>query len=343
MNIAILTRPDYRSPRILSESLKQQLERVDVNATIFYSIEVLTRLNCYCKQKSIVKFHFWLRKRLVNYFSDKKLLKELKSYDAIIISECSPNGFWLNYYHIEQLRVILKKPIILYEVYYIENAPTQVEKLRLAGEATVERYDWHLAVADVTEISKGSNGPWNCVGIDLTNLGLEPIAKDEFIAVVDFQQKGYEAYQEEQIKVLQDLNIKIIVLEGSYTLDEIRAIYKKAALFFVQFPEAFGLPIAECLSCGAQIITPSSSWPMSWRLDENPDIHKEGNLPNIFTVYNDRNDLKNKLRAIQKSYNLKITPFQIFETFIKYYPHYYYGNNIQLQSVLKRIKDNNFK
>jgi hypothetical protein len=340
--IAILTRPDFRSPRILAESLKLQIEKTGATVTIFFSLDVLTRLKSYNDSSKKVSWHFWLRKKFFHFLSDWRLLNKLKSFDAIIVSECSPNGFWRDHYQVEKLRSVLNLPVLYYEVYYLGNAPTQLEKLIKAGDATFERYNWHLAVSNVTEVKVKEKEAWSCIGLDLTSSGLYPTSKKEFIALVDFQRKGYEHFNEEQLLVLNELGIKTVQLTGNYTLDEIRNLYKAATFFFIQFPEAFGLPIAECLACGVQIFTPDSAWPMSWRLDENPEIHKGGVLPDVFTVYNNKKDLKSKLIHICSNYDLKSTPLKVFETFIKFYPHYYYGNEKQVMRVLNRIKDNDF-
>jgi hypothetical protein len=340
--IAIVTRPDYRSPRILAESLKLQLEKSGANADVFYSVSAFTRLYPDTLSENKIRFHFWLRKKLKFLFPDYKFLKKLKTYDAIIVSECCPNAFWKEYYQIEQLRRRLGKPVLFYEVYFLGNAPSQLASLRADGHPLIERYDWHLAVSEVTEIRSSTQQPWSCVGLDLTASNLKPSVKDEFVALVDFSQFGYEEYQNEQIRVLEELNIKTIVLKGNYSLSEIRELYKNASVFFIQSPEAFCLPIAECLSCGVQVFTANSGWPMSWRLDENPEIHGEGLLPDIFSTYNSSDHLKKLLIDFRNSYDLQRTPFKIFDTFIHTYPHFYYGVPVEIQKLLIRIKTGNF-
>jgi hypothetical protein len=340
--IAIITRKDYRSPRILAESLKNQFNKLGVTADLFYEIEVLTRLNSFKEIKHKFKFHFWLRRKLQNLVVDRKFLNKLFGYDAIIVCECTPNGFWKDFYNIELLKKKVGKPVLFYEVYYLGNAPTQIAKLAAAGHPLMERYDWHLSVADVTEIRSKEPGPWSCVGLDLTVSGLKPKAKNEFVALIDFSQQGYERYQEEQISILSQLNIKTIILKGTYTLNEIRALYRQASVFFIQFPEAFGLPIAECLACGTQIFTADSGWPMSWRLDVNPEVHGKGILPNIFNIYSSAADLKQKLISLRSTYDFYQTPIDVYKTFLHHYPHYYYGNAAEVQNVLARIRTKNF-
>lgn len=183
LQIAILTRPDFRSPRILAESLKHQL-RTFAEVKIFYNIDVLNRLVSYKGSK--FSFHFWLKKKIGNYLSDKRILEQLKEYDAIIISECTPNCFWKNLYNIERLKEIVKKPILLYEVYYLGNAQTQLEKLRKLRDPGIDRYDWHLAVSEITETRGVPGKGWSCVGLDLSYTLLKPQSKKEFVALVDF-------------------------------------------------------------------------------------------------------------------------------------------------------------
>jgi hypothetical protein len=342
LKIAILTRRDYRSPRILAEALKHQVEEAGSEAKVFYNIEALSRLHAYNKNGSGTKFHFWLRRKLSNYFKDKRFIRELKRFDAVVISECSPNGFWKRLYNVEKLKKILRIPVLFYEVYYLGNAPSQISKLQQGNEPLLERYDWHLAVSETTE-TRGTPGKgWSCIGLDLSFSGLKPIAKKKFLALVDFMHPGFEKYREEQLSALSELGIEVVVLQGSYSLTEIRELYQKASFFFIQTFEAFGLPIAECLACGVQIFTPSSAWPMGWRLDANPQPHSEGVLPEIFTVYSSGKDLKDKIIQTKKNYHLKEKPFKIFNSFIQHYPHFYYGNVGEVKDVLDRIEQRHF-
>lgn len=338
--IAIITRPDYRSPRILAESLKSQIEKAGHIADIFFDIDALTRLRKYSETNKSIKYHYWLRKKISNYFKDLFLLKKLNTYDAIVISECSPNGFWRNLYHVEELRGLINKPILYHEVYYLQNAPTQIDKLMRNKDPMIERYDFHLALTDVTEIKSLPNKHWASVGLDMTNWGLSYRTKNEFVALVDFVQDGYEKYQQEQIKALENLNIKYVVLKGSYSISEIRNLYKHSAVLFLQFPEAFGMPIAECLACGVQIFTPNSGWPMSWRLDDNPAVHGSGILPSCFTVYDGEIDLKMKLLSFKEQYDLKKTPKSIFDHFISNYSYLYSGNSNEVKRAIDFISSN---
>lgn len=338
LNIAIMCGPDNGSPRVLAETLEQFILKLGHNPKVYYRVKAFKRLLSY-KQANYNPF-LWLFYKLKNYSGDRKLFSELKNKDAIIICDWTPNGFYRQTYNIEKLRGIVNhKPILYYAVQFLENSPTIIEKLKAGNHALRERYDWHLTVSAVTELRGKPSPPWNQIGMYLKSTGLKPVVKKEFMVIVDFLRPGYEEYRATQIKVLQELGIKYISLEKEYSLEEIRELYKQSALIFIQFPEAYGLPIAECLSCGSYIGTPHSSWPMSWRLDDKLEVHGPGTLPDCFLVYDGEEDLKNKLTVMRDNYDLKATPEKVFGTFIRFYPTFYEGNAESLSEVLKRIED----
>jgi hypothetical protein len=134
------------------------------------------------------------------------------------------------------------------------------------------------------------------------------------------------------------LNIPYVSLEKSYTISEIRSIYMASTFYFMQSSESFGLPIAECLCCGSIVFSPDSSWPMSWRLDENPQVHGPGNLPECFIIYNGMEEMKIKLQNIISNYDLDNTPQKIFDIFYDHYPTFYDGNLKAVEEVFNKIK-----
>ncbi len=338
MKITILTRPQFSSPRILAESLQMQLHENGINVEILFDIDVLNRLVGYKNSK--LSFHFWLSKKVIHWFSDRRVMQVLKQADAVVISECIPNAFWKSLYNVEKLKTILKKPVFIYEVYWLGNAPTQIETLQKNGDSSFERYDGHLFVSPVTEIRSTPSPNAFCLGLLAKTWNLKPLPKKELIALVDFAQPGYEAFREIQISQLMKACIPFIALESSYTIEEIRNIYQQVSIFFVQFPEAFGLPILECLCTGAQVFTPNSGWPMSWRLDIEPKVHHTGILPNCFTVYDGERDLLKKLLVFKENFNPTKTPLQVYNEFIQTYPAFYQGDQLELKRCLEFIKSN---
>lgn len=343
MKILILTRIDDASPKVLAISLKNMLERQGVQVDISYRINILKRMNTYSfYSNSLGLTYLEIKRRLQFFISDFKFIKQLKGYDAVIISECTPNSFWLNYYAIEKLKKIISpKPVMLYEVYFLGNTPYQINKLRAQGNPTIERYHWHLAITEVTEIHTSPKPPWSCIGLDLKSMGLKPQIKDDFFAIVDFEQAGYEAERQLQIKALNYLDIKYISFEERMPMEEIRDYYKRASLIFVQFPEAFGVPIAECLAFGTAVFTPNIEWVMSWRLKgdkENVDLK----LADCFFIYKNLEMLISQLSEFKINYHSFNSPKFIFNSFVSHYPHIYYGSDLALQEVVKRIKNQNF-
>lgn len=339
IKIAIVTRSQNSSPKVLAESLAKQLLLLDVNSKIFYRINAFKRLLKYSVVRQRYPYYKWFIYKMIFFVTDRLFIHKLKTFDAIIISDCSPLGFFHNSYDIERLHEIVgSTPIIFYEVYYLGNAPTVLEMLKSKKQPTIERYNWHLSVTDITEIKNKPAPPWSQIGIYLKGTGLRPNVKKQIMAVVDFAHPGNEQYRNEQIQALEKLNIPYISLEKRFTISEIRSIYQQATFYFMQSLESFGLPIAECLCCGNHIFTPDSSWPMAWRLDENPKIYAPGSLPECFVVYSGQDDLETKLKKIKKDYDFTETPQKIFEIFFKHYPTYYEGNQTALKDVLRRIE-----
>ncbi len=336
MKILILTRKDHGSPRVLAESLQIQLSENGIDAGMLFDIDVLSRLVSYRDSK--LSFHFWLQKKIIHWFSDRRVMQALKQADAVVISEYIPNAFWKSLYNIEKLKAILKKPVFIYEVYWLGNAPTQIAILQNNGDEVHERYDGHLFVSPVTEITAAPLPNTFCIGLMAKTWNLQPLPKKELLALVDFVQPGYEAYREMQISNLQRSGIPFIALEKRLAIHEIRDIYRKASLYFMSSFEAFGLPILESLCCGSQIFTPASGWPMSWRLNDQPEVHGEGLLPECFTVYKDESDLITKLNLFKKEFSSTATPVNVFDSLMKHYPAFYSGYASEIKRFIEFIK-----
>ncbi len=342
MRIAIITRADDSSPKVLAQSLHTMLSFIGIECKVFLESGLLMRLvsanrfRDYNNLKQKVKGHYH---RIKLKRSDSKTIKQLKEFDAIVFCECSPNGFWRNYYNTEKLKKLTGKPVIFYEVYYLGNAPTQRKRLESNNDYTIDRYDWYFSVSEVTEIRQeaGPEKKWTNIGLNLDKTNLNYTRKKTFTALIDFEQPGYEKYRKQQLEVLKKLNIPYTKLHGQYRIQRLREIYNDSAIYFIQSPEAFGVPIAEMLATGAYIFTPDNGWPMSWRLDEKPEIHGPGILPDIFKVYTGENELEEKLADLQNSWNCQSTPAYVFQRFTEVYPSFFYGKTDNLSAALERI------
>ena len=339
LKIAIICGPENGSPKVLAETLEPLIRKTGCSAEIFYQAKAIRRLlpASQAKRNSVL----WFLYKLKHFLNDRKVFSKLKSTDAVIICDWTPHGFYNDTYNIKRLKKIINKPVLYYAVQFLENSPTIIKRLKDGGHSLTELYDWHLTVSSITEQRGIPAPPWSQIGMNLRSTGLKPDPKKEFVAVVDFLRPGFEQYRETQIKVLEDLGVKYISLEKEYTLEEIRELYKQATLYFIQFPEAFGLPIAECLACGSYVVTADSSWPMSWRLDEKPEVHGPGKLPGCFIVYNGESDLKQKIWNIKENFDSAETPQKVFDIFYQNYPTFYDGNSDSLHNVLKRIEEKN--
>ena len=298
--------------------------------------QFLERLLFFKKHRSNKgRFHFRIRQRLIHLIKDIRLVRKLKQADLVILSECIPNAYWRGLFGIEELRKVVRKPICLYEVYYLGNSDTHTNLLKFNRHHDVNRYDWNFSVSAVTE-KKGVPSltlKWSVIGLDLHDTGLQP-CKKEFIALLDFAQPGFEDERKMQLDALEELNIKTILLEGEYSMAEIREQYKAAAVLFIQFPEAFGMPIAECLSTGTNILLPDINWAMSWRKENESGEHY---LPSCFTKYDSAVDLKEKLTRMRETFDSHQTPLQTNAVFMDHYGSFFNGDPASLETAVQHM------
>lgn len=339
--IAIVTKPNYSSPRVLANCLHADFSQIEgVQSELFYNLFAFKRLLNYSSVANKYSYLKWKAYQLVHYIQDQLFLRKLKNYDAVVIVECSPNCYLNDSFDFVKLRKLLKDiPMIYHGVYYLGNAPTMIAYLENGGHHQEDIFDWHLAAAEITEIRSKPKAPWSQIGINLESTGLAPVPKKELLAIIDFYRVGFEEARNEQIKALEAAGIPYIELSGAYTIDEIREVYKKATFYFFQSGESFGLPIAECLSCGAYVFTPDTSWGMAWRLDEEVQIHGPGKLADCFVVYDGQENLQEKLLQFKSEYDLEKTPEKVFKIFTDNYPDYYYGNKTQMDQFVRKLKN----
>ena len=78
---------------------------------------------------------------------------------------------------------------------------------------------------------------------------------------------------------------------------------------------------------------------MSWRLNDNPEIHGAGVLPDCFTVYTNEEQLIKELEKFKANYNEVETSKKVFQNFISNYPTFYEGNEKELKRLLKSLSD----
>jgi hypothetical protein len=122
------------------------------------------------------------------------------------------------------------------------------------GIGGLNRYDWYLVVSVLSEcpIPQGPQ-PYSLVGLNLNDGTLNPQPKGEFRALIDFAQPGHENERSIQIAACERTRTPYTVLEGSYSLEEIREIYRQSSIYFVAHRESFGIPICEVQACGSYV------------------------------------------------------------------------------------------
>jgi hypothetical protein len=288
---------------------------------------------------SLLKKYFKIEQNEWLTAQRRQLFKEkIQKADLIILTAHIPNNFLQSHFSmIEDIRRETDVPIVNYDLVYLPTRLFWKNKIKEAnsGQMLMDRYDWYLAVSYVSEEGlKGDYHPFHHIGLDITHPDLR-VSPKEFVAILDFPQKGFEAERTLQLEVLRELNIPFITLKSPLSKSDLFAIYRKGALFFLSFRESFGLPIVENQLCGNKIVTPYKHWVPSHQLKMDYTQDGEGALNNNFLVYNnDKETLKKMLLAEQKKYN----PEQVYEDFKKDYPHNFGINAAALNDFLHKIE-----
>src|SRR5690606_19891210 len=110
----------------------------------------------------------WHLYKWLHSVSDWLFMKKLKSYDAVIVTETIPYAFLRHRYNFTRTRQLLgDTPLLLYEVYFLGNAPTMISYLEKNKHNSLDSFDWHLAVSEVTEIRSKPTRPWSQIGLYL--------------------------------------------------------------------------------------------------------------------------------------------------------------------------------
>ena len=343
MKIAIISNLKPSFPGVLTEGLYNKLisigydvEKIDALPFLMRSLPI-----CEIPHRYKARLHYRVREKLKYFVQDCRFINKLKSFDLIIITECYANLFWKNYYYIEILKKKTSAKIVSYTDAPLDAAPLNKARWINKSDYSELRFDKNLFLTNKIEVYYPNIENQFTIGVFLsTIIPTQSIVKKSFIAVVDFPQHGYEKYRDEQLEVLKLLGITTIVLNEPLPRKEIIDIYTKASVFFISSPETFGLAIAECLSLGTIIITPSSSWPMAWRLCSSNEFNKEEELVNgCFEVYSNRDELILLLNNFSTSINFNNIAEGVKNKFIAHYPAFYYGNEVELNSFLHEIEE----
>ncbi|MFK7777465.1 MAG: hypothetical protein QM501_05015 [Gimesia sp.] len=344
MKIAILTNNANSYPKPMGLGLQRMLAKCDIHSDIFTDgwsrirrrpEGTITGLRDVITCKPI--------RVLVNERRKKSFLKKLNKYDIIIVVSHLPTAY-MNYFMDDAAlrREIGNRPVILYDLVYLPTRGGWADALRNgnsdlgipeAGHFGIERYDWHLCASVVSETPfPREKQPCSLIGLDIDDKSLYP-EQSEFRALLDFEQPGFEAERSVQIEALKQASIPYTELKGRYSIEEIRAVYRKSSLMFLSFRESFGLPICEFQACGGLIATPYSEWAPSHWLKNDLHTPGPGRLGENFLVYdNNVEKITSMLKKAQKEWN----PQSVIGAFNRDYPHYFSGNPAALKDGISQ-------
>jgi hypothetical protein len=285
-----------------------------------------------------------------------EFVERIRDADVIVVVAHVPSSLTRDSLrNVETLREMLPtRPIVNYDLVYLPTVekwgaamlrgePAGLTEAALevlgAGSFGMERYDWYLVGSAISEIPlPPGHQPYSPVGIDIDDGSLYPNQRGEFLVLVDFEQrrKNYRAYRELQLRALEKSGIPFRVLDGRLSRDDIRAIYRKTAVFLMAHRESFGLPICELQACGSLIFTPHSDWAGAHWMKHDITVSGPGSHSGNIVVYRNSVDaLVEELHAARVAFN----PAGVVKTFAESHPHLFRGNQEVLADFLEKVSD----
>jgi hypothetical protein len=282
-------------------------------------------------------------------------VQRLAGVDLIVVVAAVPLNFSSSALpNIEALRARLPAiPIVNYDLHYLPTLDSwsrfllRHEKTKLAdyhlkifakGSFGLERFDWYLTVAPTTNISLAPDRhPISVIGLDIDDGSLYPDQQGRFTALVDFVQPrdDYLGERKIQLEALRLAGVDHVTLEGEYSMEAIRAIYRGTGLYFLSACESFGLPICELQACGSQVFMPSAFWASPHWLGNDHYAPREPVFSPNFVVYErDPVQLADRIRAAAESFD----PSRVLETFREYQPDLLHGDSAALADFLDRME-----
>ena len=282
-------------------------------------------------------------------------MHRMSTADLIIVVSHVPASFSVSALpNVETLRARLPHvPIVNYDLVYLptldswarvilknEKTKLSADDLRILEKGTfgLERYDWYLlaSVGTYVPLPPGDH-PYSQIGLDLDDGRLYPDQQGEFEVLVDFEQaRGhFPKFREIQLEAIRIAGVKHRVLEGSYTRDEMLAIFRRSGALMLAPSESFGLPICEMQACGALIFTPDINWTTAHWLGRDYHSVREPTVSSNFVVYeNDPELLAERLKLAASNFN----PEQVRKTFIEGQPEMFLGDRTELADFLSKVQ-----
>jgi len=339
----------------MAEGLQRMFSRAGVNSSIF--VEGLADL-----ERLPDTFHRYIRengpgsvriaRRIARYLLIEapalyRLVRKLQRFDVIVVVNSIPKAFMRSFFKDATLRGLVPHvPIVLYSLFYLPTRGLWNTWLQhgnpkrgvpSGGNWALERYDWYLCASDVSDTAMPPGPqPYTVVGLDLDDRTLFPEPKEDFVALIDFECPEYMAERAVQIQACEQSHTKYIVLNGRYSINRIRSIYRKTSAYFPAMRESFGLPICELQACGSNILTPYARWCPSHTLKANCHVDGLGQLPPNFIVYdNDVATLVAELHRLRQTAN----PLQVVSDFRQCHPQFFSGDDEAVSDFVAKVRD----
>jgi hypothetical protein len=286
--------------------------------------------------------------------SFEEFMARLEGADLIVVVANVPGSFSPGLMpNVELLRARFPDvPIVNYDLHYLPTLDSwgrfllKGERTQLAavdlrvfdkGQFGLERYDWYLMTSVGTEVPLPPGPhPYSLIGVDIDDGTLFPDQRGQFRALIDFEQNRwrYPDFRKVQLEALELAGVEYEVLQGSYSIEEIRAIYRRTSIYFLASSEAFGFPICELQACGSLVFTPDMYWPASHWLGDNYYEKREPLLSPNFVLYeNDPIRLSNRIRVAAASAN----PAAVRANLENYQSSMLHGDRNSLKRFLDRV------
>ena len=340
MKVAILTSRANSFPHIMAEGLKRLLTSSGIESVIFRDgLWLIARTAPAANGRGAVRQN--IRDGMKRAF-----LAVLKRFDVVVVTAHMPHAFLRNFMDDEVMRYALPDtPIVLYDLVYLPTRGQWAQWLRegnpalgvaQGGNYGMERFDWYLATSAVSEYPLiGTEHPVSLIGLNLDDGTLFPEQPKKFTALLDFEREAHPEERRVQIAALRETGIDFVPLTGKYSISEIRALYRRASVYFIAHRESFGVPICELQACGSHVMTPYSNWVPSHWIKDDLSVPGPGRLTENFVVYrNDFESLKESLLRIRDQF----APADVRRRFLEEQPEYYYGSRQALTAFLDGIQ-----
>src|SRR5688572_3300351 len=286
--------------------------------------------------------------------SFEEFTARLEGADLIVVVANVPGSFSPGLMpNVELLRARFPEvPIVNYDLHYLptldswgryllkgERTQLAAEDLRVfdKGQFGLERYDWYLMASVGTEVPLPPGPhPYSLIGLDIDDGTLFPDQRGQFRALIDFEQNRwqYPEFRKVQLEALELAGVEYEVLQGSYSIEEIRAIYRRTSIYFLASSEAFGFPICELQACGSLVFTPDMYWPASHWLGDDYYVKREPSLSPNFVLYeNDPIRLAERIRIAARDAD----PARVRANMEMYQPALLHGDRSSLEDFLDRV------